>query len=162
MATDALITISLLFTVILLAAGYGAFYIWRQGDSNIVLLTEEIGAAELSGANSAASIKRALVFKNLGTQDGVLLDVRVSLPSWSSARMQPSIIRKGAGQTEPDYWVANILRPGESCEGELTLDIAPSAGGSLSIPTDAAITVSYDEVGRSLLVSKEAALRIIV
>ena len=144
------------------AACYGAYFMWRQGDSDIVLLTDYIEAPELSGLTGSATISRSLVFKNRGTQDGVLLDVRVSADRTPGLLVEPSVIRMGTNPTELNYWVANIMEPGYTCEGNLTVQISAASPGAIARSGVIPLNVSYEEVGRSLLVTKEKRLNVVV
>ncbi|MHB0975580.1 MAG: hypothetical protein ACYC1U_00110 [Candidatus Aquicultorales bacterium] len=134
---------------------FAAAYIKRQGDSNIVLLTDGV---ELPGSVSdkGATVAHSIFFKNAGKQDGVLLDVRVSAIHTPEVHVEPQLIREGTNPSELGYWVANILEPGETCEGILTMDV----GLAGRPPSDLAITLTYDEVGRSPMITKTADVKI--
>ncbi|MCL5292756.1 MAG: hypothetical protein M1548_09630 [Actinobacteria bacterium] len=156
---------TLLFIIIgalALAGGYAAYYIKRQGDSDIVLVTQSIEAPELIKPEEMATFSRSLTFENRGTQDGVLLDVRVSAPRAPGVLIEPSIVRKGTRPSQLGYWVSNILEPGESCEGELTVEMSTASSEALGRLNDLSLTVSFDAVGRSLLVTKSPTVKIVV
>ncbi len=148
--------------LILAAAVYAAYFIWRQGDSDIVLLTDSIEAPELSGFDGSTAISRSLVFKNRGTQDGVLLDVRATAQRNPGLLIEPSIVRMGTNPPESNYWIANILEPGATCEGILTVQISAASPGAIARSGVIPLNISYEEVGRSLLVKKEKKLNIVV
>lgn len=159
--TVLLVFLLLIASLVIGIVGYAAYYIKHQGDSHFVLENASIEAPPIGGSDPV-TFTRAITFKNIGTQEGVLVDVRVSAPETAGIQVEPAIVRTGTSPTDLSYWVSNILEPGESCEGLLTVGISAISPDALAAAKELSVIVNFDEVGRSPLITRSEKIKIAV
>ena len=135
----------LLFGVVLACAGAWAawsLFVRIQGDSEVVFGSDELSnVSERDGA-----LRGEIVLVNRGRQLAALR--RVEGRVVEDPRATVHVTRQGTRPSEPGLWIANLLKPGESCVAEVEVHLAKGVASGLTVELD------VHEIGRRPLVHR--------